>query len=86
VLTAELAHAGAPLGRSLVVSYPFARGDQVATGPRDAVQEPRLTLERHCRRLVEAAHPFLQLAFAHESSPLEPEPEHLELRRSERPA
>ena len=86
MLTAELAHAGAPLGRSLVVPHPLARGDQVATGPSDAVQEPRLTIERHCRRLVKAAHAFLQLAFAHESPPLEPEPEHLELRSPERPA
>ena len=52
VLAAELAHAGAPLGRSLVVPHPLARRDQVATGPSYAVQERRLTLERDCRRLV----------------------------------
>ena len=86
MLTAELAHAGAPLGRSLVVPHPLARGDQVATGPSDAEQEPRLTIERHCRRLVKAAHAFLQLALAHESPPLKPEPEHLELRSPEHPA
>jgi hypothetical protein len=86
VLTAELAHAGAPLSRSLVIPHPLARGDQEATGPRDAVQEPRLAIERHRRRLVEAAHSFIQLAFAHESPPLEPEPEHLELRDPEHAA
>src|SRR4029450_4952435 len=51
VLTAELAHTGAPLGRSLEVAHSLARGDEKATGPRDAVQKPRLTTERHRRRL-----------------------------------
>jgi hypothetical protein len=86
VLTAELAQAGAPLDRSLVIPHPIARGDQEATGPRDAVQEPRLTSERYRRPLVEAAHAFIQLAFAHESPPLEREPEHLEFRDSVHPA
>jgi hypothetical protein len=58
----------------------------VATGPGDAVQEPCLTIERDRCRLVEATHAFLQLAFAHESPPLEPESEHLELRGPKRPA
>ena len=71
VLTAELAHAGAPLGRPLVVAHPLARRDQVAAGPRDAVQEPRLPAERHRRRLVEATHAFLELPVAHERPPLE---------------
>src|SRR5439155_26672656 len=85
VLTTELAHASTPLGCPVVIPYPLAGGDEIAAGPSDAVEEARLTGERHRRRLVKATHAFLQLALAHERSPLEAEPQHLELGSIERP-
>src|SRR4029453_2398259 len=86
VLTTELAHARTPLRCSFVIAHPLARGDEVATGPRDAVEEACLTGECDRCRLVEATHAVLQLAFAHERPPLEPEPQHFELRSAEPPA
>jgi hypothetical protein len=59
---------------------------EVATGPGHAVEEGCLAGERHRRRLVEATHAFLELALSDESPPLEPKPQHLELRRTELPA
>ena len=85
MLTTELAHARTPLGRPVVIPYPLAGGDEIATGPSDAVEEARFTGERHRRCLVKATHTFLQLALAHERSPLEAEPQHLELGSIERP-
>src|SRR5262249_42614743 len=83
VLIAEVANAAAPLGRSLVVPHPLTCGNHVATGPGHAVEKPGLALECDGRRLIKAAHPLLQVAFADQSTSLEPEAEHLDLRRAE---
>src|SRR5439155_18912176 len=84
VLTTELAHARTPLGCPVVIPYPLAGGDEITNGPSDAVEEARFTGKRHRRCLVKATHAFLQLALAHERSPLEAEPQHLELGSTER--
>ena len=79
VAAAIVANATTPLGRPLVVPHTLARGDQVAAGPGDAVQQPRLAVERDRGRLVEPAHTLVQLAIADERAPLKAQPEHLQL-------
>ena len=79
MLAAEVADAATPLGGPFVIPYALTGGDQVAAGPGDAVQQPRLAVECHRGGLVKAAHALVQLAVAHQCTAFESEPEHLQL-------
>src|SRR6185437_6688293 len=84
VAAAEVADTATPLGRSFVIPHALTGGDQIAAGPGNAVQQPRLAVECHRGGLVEPAHTLVQLAVAHQRSAFESEPEHLQLGGAER--
>ena len=80
-LLAEALDVLAPLRRALEVAHPLAGVDEVAAAARDGVEVVELAGDGGRGRLVQAAHPFLDLALAHVGQPFEPERHHLDVDR-----
>ena len=79
VLSRELVHQLAPLGRALPIAGARARGDQIAVRLGEGVDVADATRRGRCHRLLEQSHPLIPTAGAHLCAPEDAHRKHLEV-------